>query len=96
MTRYTGKELQQQHISKRDLFLPLDKQGIVYDSALPQQWLDNFTARHKIDYYTVLYSTVWVYPKGFIFGFPVSACTEVQHAIDQEFPQEEPWNSTKN
>ena len=56
----------------------------MYDSALPQAWLNDFTLRHNLDYGMTLFSTFFSYD-GSALGYPVSAWNKAQCAIDQDF-----------
>lgn len=66
-------------------------EDITYDTALPQGWLDQWKG-DEYDY--VRTHTVWAYPEGDIFGFPMPltrqafdmiAKKQAINAIDQAF-----------
>lgn len=46
----------------------------VYDTALPQEWLDQFVyilrKKQPVDYHLVLSSFVWCYDNGSFMGYP--------------------------
>jgi hypothetical protein len=67
--------------------MKLEEKYRCFDTALPQNWLDNFSKKaysysNVITYNLITSSTFWVYPKHSGFGFPLSICKEVQNAID--------------
>lgn len=76
---YTTEALEEMNISKGDLItmMGLEKWDIEYDTALPQDWLDDFVRTTGLPYNLVLSTTVWVYIPKHAFGFPVSGCIEV-------------------
>jgi hypothetical protein len=74
-------------IAKARAFKPLDEADISYDYALPQTWLDNAAnqfADPQNAYRLILSTTVWAYPKGSLFGFPVSVSQEVRDFLGKE------------
>ena len=79
MKRYNMDDLIGQY-SKKDLIDGLNLK--VFDYALPQMWLDYFVKNTGLDYNLVLSNTVWCYDNS-LFGYPVSACIEVQDEIDK-------------
>lgn len=54
----------------------------VYDTALPQDWLDDFVAKSGLDYHFVLATTVWCYDRTFMGG-PVTYSIEVYEKLKQ-------------
>lgn len=81
MTRYTIQELNSMRKTKKEIIEGLNLR--VFDYALPQTWLDEFVERNNLSYDIVLSTTVWCYDVS-CFGYPVSACKEVQEIIDNE------------
>lgn len=78
---YTWEKLQALNLPGDKL---AEKIGLkVYDTALPQDWLNSFTKAHNLDYDKVRYSTFYSYD-GSLFGFPVSAWQSAQSAIDKD------------
>jgi hypothetical protein len=55
-------------------------EGITYDTALPQDWLDEIVRITNEDYHEVLFSFVWVYEEGYIYGRPF-ALTELGNRV---------------
>jgi len=45
--------------------------GLVFDTALPQDWVNQFS-----EVFDVRPHFVWGYPKGYIFGIPVPVTAE--------------------
>lgn len=88
MKQYTFEELNQMRITKGELFALLKSEGVEFDYALPENWVDAlhaFCEVHNplITYHLIVSTTVWVYlPKGDYFGGPCTACKEVQEAIN--------------
>ena len=72
-------------ISKSECFERLNKEKYEFDYALPQNWLDEFVKKTKLEYHLVLSTTVWVYERKGFNSFPVSCCVEVQRAIEKEY-----------
>ena len=57
---------------------------IPFDYALPQDWLNRIARLPGApSYNAILSTTVWAYPPGNIMGIPITACVEVQAAIDK-------------
>lgn len=61
---------------------------VTTDTALPQQWLNQFSKWCSENYPAVTYdlirsSCVWAYHKGNLFGFPVTCCIEVIDAYSE-------------
>ena len=84
---YTVAQLKSTPIltTKEDLFSSIDG---VFDYALPQIWLNNFSewcekqGAHHLTYDLIRSTTVWSYTKPMpTHGRPVSACREVAEAI---------------
>lgn len=85
---YSFKHLVDMNINKRELISIMGIESETYDTALPQQWLDNFVdspfmkiefpdkSREEI-YSLVLSTTFWIYPKSLSFGGAISGCTEI-------------------
>lgn len=78
---YTIKQLEKMNICKGDLIKKMNWK--VYDTALPQNWLNWFTDESGLDYWLILSTTVWSYDSNTGFGQPISACIEVQKKIDE-------------
>ena len=76
----TYETLTNMNVSKDDIFKEL---SITFDYALPQDWLYNLASLSKVTYGMILSTTVWAYPPGNIMGIPITACVEVQAAIDK-------------
>jgi hypothetical protein len=77
----TYETLTNMNVSKDDIFKEL---SITFDYALPQDWLDmlaNLPGAPSYD--AILSTTVWGYPPGNIMGIPITACIEVQAAINK-------------
>lgn len=80
MKTYTIEQLKKMNLTKGQL---IKKMGVkTYDTALPQNWLNNFVDWTGLDYHLVLSTTVWNYTQEG-FGQPLSGCTEVQEKIYQ-------------
>ena len=84
-------------MTKEDLAaeIGLNKPGIEWDGALPQDWLENFLTFTKqyeqhqyVNYGLTISTTFWVYYEGDPIGRPVSGCTEIQKAIDHFIGEE--------
>jgi len=67
-------------ITKEELANLIGLNEVTFDYALPQQWLDDFVDRNNIPYETVRSTTFYVYDE-FIYGYPVSGCTEVENIL---------------
>lgn len=67
--------------TKADLIKLCGISDKVYDTALPQQWLNNFVKETGLDYHHVLCTTVWMYEDS--SSYPVSCCTEIQEKINR-------------
>jgi hypothetical protein len=85
-TTYTITQLNIMSVTKGDLF---ENYKGVYDTALPQLWLDLFAKYCEkigyINYDLIRSTTVWTYPSSdapYLSQGPVSACEEVQQAIE--------------
>lgn len=90
MRTQTIQTLEARRVTKGELF-----QGVrdIFDYALPQDWIDAFSTWcagrfPEVTYHLILSTTVWAYPRGYLLGRPLTACTEVRRALDA-------WNRTK-
>jgi hypothetical protein len=55
---------------------------VTVDTALPQQWLDQFVKQTGLDYHLVLGTTFFAYSDELnLFGVPVSGCYEVNQRL---------------
>lgn len=81
---YRQKQLIDMRISKQELSERIGLKDVCFDYALPQNWLNEFTDTHNLDYNLVRSTTFYVYDD-FIKGYPVSGCYEVQILIDKDF-----------
>lgn len=75
-------KLRESRKTKGDCFKSLIEDGITFDTALPQQWLNEVAdfakqENSKIDYHLILNTTVWIYPE----GKPLTCCCEVVDLI---------------
>lgn len=72
-------------LSKKQLADQAIPEDVTYDMALPQDWVDSFVhwAGLQKNYHVVLSTTFMVYSqkRGFPYGFPWSACREIQDLI---------------
>jgi len=69
------------NVTKERIFKGLE---CTFDYALPQTWLNSLASQKGAPSYdAVVFSTVWAYPPGNLFGIPITACIEVQQAIDK-------------
>lgn len=66
--------------AKEDLAKWMGLDNICFDYALPQEWLNDFVDRHKLDYDLVRTTTFYAYPSGLYSGM-VSACKEIDDLI---------------
>jgi hypothetical protein len=88
MKQLTMKQIQNMHVTKGELFQALKNEGMEFDYALPQDWLNDLANYCKVYFPLVTYdliksTTVWMYAsQGFTFGDAFTACSEVQQAID--------------
>ena len=74
-------DLCKMNVTKERIFKGVD---FTFDYALPQTWLDSLADKiYSPSYNVILSTTVWAYPPGNFFGIPVTACVEVQQAIDK-------------
>ena len=77
----TLETLQSMKVSKESIFKDM---SITFDFALPQTWLDSLADTPRApNYQTILSTTVWAYPPGSVMGMPITACIEVQTAINK-------------
>lgn len=77
----TVEELSTNPCTKGDLFRPLVEDSRVFDTALPQTWLDTFAAWcseacPEVSYHLIRSTVVWLYP----CGVPCTRCEEVYQA----------------
>lgn len=89
-SQYTYSELNQMRQTKGELFAQLQREGIEFDYALPQDWLNEFSAyceKHNpiVTYHLISSTTVWAY--GNVFGTPVTVCSDVQVMLDRFYNQ---------
>jgi hypothetical protein len=77
--------LESLHITKYELAkrMGLQEKYHAFDTALPQQWLNEFCKSHNFPYDMVLFSTFWCYLETSLSGIPVSCCVEFQAKIDE-------------
>jgi len=77
------KELQSSKIKKPELAKKINLR-FAFDFSLPQEWLNAFTEKSKLEYSLIRSTTFWVY-NGLnnICGYPVSGCTEVQEELNK-------------
>ena len=80
----TVRQLLDNPCTKGDLFRPLLEDSRVFDTALPQSWLDSFAAWcseacPEVSYHLIRSTVVWLYP----FGEPCTRCEEVYQAYLQ-------------
>lgn len=54
-----------------------------HDTALPQQWLDEFIKKSGLDYHKVIYSSFMIYSKDDYWGTPYSAWDTCQKAMNR-------------
>ena len=74
-------------ISKSEIFKDMN---ISFDYTLPQGWLNRIARLPGAPSYDVILSTtVWAYPPGQFMGIPITACIEVQQAINKLNKQQE-------
>ena len=74
-------------ISKSEIFKDMN---ISFDYTLPQGWLNRIAQLPGAPSYdAILSTTVWAYPPGLFFGIPITACIEVQQAINELNRQQE-------
>jgi len=52
-----------------------------WDTALPQDWLNDFVEKSKIPYELVVSTTFWVYCPKHKHGVPISGCSEVDRYL---------------
>ncbi len=65
-------------LSKQEAFKDIE---CTFDTAIPQSILDAMVEESGLPYHLVLSSTVWAYPKEYMyFGTPVSCIYEIQEA----------------
>ena len=76
----TWDDLCKMNVTKEHIFKGLE---FTFDYALPQTWLNMLVNQTGIDYNVVISTTVWGYPPKFLMGIPITACVEVQQAIDK-------------
>jgi hypothetical protein len=84
MRTQTIETLELEGVTKAELFAAVRD---IFDYALPHDWLSEFSGwcqnhRPQVTYDVISSTTVWVYPPGYIFGRPLTACAEVQSALD--------------
>lgn len=80
MKRFTLEQIEEMHVSKGELIKLADIPE-PFDYALPQEWLNTFVEATGLDYHLVRSTTVCCYGEG-VVGHIVSACKEVQDALD--------------
>jgi hypothetical protein len=88
MKQFTLKQIEKMLVPKGELFQTLKNEGMKFDYALPQDWLNDLADYCRVYFPNVTRdlitsTTVWVYAsQGFTFGDAFTACTEVQQAMD--------------
>jgi hypothetical protein len=75
--------LERMRISKGDLPGLMGIKDKCFDYALPQDWLNDFVKRHKLNYDVVLSTTFMLYD-GRWTG-PVTGCLEVSRYLDDDY-----------
>jgi hypothetical protein len=68
---------------KGDLPILMGIADFTFDTAVPQNWLDDFVEQTGLSYDMVLSTTFWLYHPDTRWGVPISACEEV----DSKFPE---------
>jgi hypothetical protein len=70
--------------SKCDVAKAIGIDGLTFDYALPQDWLNQFVANKKLNYQEVWFSTFMLYPKD-MSGIIVSAIEEIDCLLNDPF-----------
>jgi hypothetical protein len=70
--------------SKCDVAKSMGIDGLTFDYALPQSWLNQFVATKKLNYQEVWFSTFMLYPKD-MSGIIVSAIEEIDCLLSDDF-----------
>lgn len=77
------QRIKNEGLDKRELAEKCIPIGINFDMALPQPWLDAFSAKSNFSYHEILATTFTLYKADrSIFGQIWSACAEIQREIE--------------